>query len=386
MIKRRRIVALIISLGFLCGCKSDEKNQYDPRDEVRKISTTLMQSETSIPDTSSIDPARQDRLDLESWFFDLEIRDDLLVLNDSSGKASVYRIRYEDKAEQLHENGKWEKALLLSQYTQWFSGMPIDHDLPKRFEPPEDIWKKTMESWEIVSVDEFEESISLPDVANRRGNVFSVTFDFDGYPQGVQIVDGHSFVSNKVKYIETPYRIDGIPVGGTGFTDRTVSWRILEWSGVFSDTPGTCLETMETFFSGSENSMVDFVSDDAIVHIEPFPKYTIIETIMKNVPIISAEKALDSVKDAVGYVVYQQSSRAYVFAMELAYICVTEYDEETRSFPSPNEAVLMPVWVIYFYEEDQVHNCGFNYAMVNAVNGESLYSKKYSPEDAAIIN
>ena len=107
---------------------------------------------------------------------------------------------------------------------------------------------------------------------------------------------------------------------------------------------------------------------------------------MKNVPIISAEKALDSVKDAVGYVVYQQSSRAYVFAMELAYICVTEYDEETRSFPSPNEAVLMPVWVIYFYEEDQAHNCGFNYAMVNAVNGESLYSKKYSPEDAAIIN
>ena len=385
MIKGRRIVALIISLGFLCGCNSDEKKQYDPRDEVRKISTTLMQVETSIPDTSSIDPTKQDRLNLESWFFNLEISDDMLVLNDSSGKANVYRIRYEDMAEQLQENSQWENTSLLLQYTQWFSGMPIDYDLPKRFEPPENIWKRTMESWEIVSVDEIRESISLPDVENRKGNVFSVTFDLDGYPQGVEMVDGHSFVSDKVKYIETPYRIDGIPVGGTGFTDRTVSWRFLEWNGVFSDTPGTCLETLQTFFVGSENCLEDFVNDDTIVHIEPFPKHTIIETIMNDVPLISAEKALDSAKDAVGYVVYRQSSQAYVFAMELAYICVTEYDAETQSFPSPNEAVVMPVWVIYFYEEDQVHNCGFNYAMVNAVNGESLYSRKYSSEDDEIL-
>ncbi len=377
----KRFACLTVCMSLLCGCGTSSSSQEDLRDEVRNIETTSVWVELTASDEGdSSEPYETTSLETISLVqqeIDFTISDNLLILDDSGGTASVYLLRYDEKEEPVQGNSEWKASILLDQYVCWFIGMPVE--ISRRYFPPEDIWKETIATWREVSVDDIKGSEDLPDIENRRGHVIGMTFDLGGYPEETEMALDYSFSSEMVDYYGVPYRIDGIPVGGSGFTHAPIYLPFLSWEGVFTDTPD--------YYEGYASGLYDFVCSDTVAKIGVLPKYTILDTISEDAPLVDAEKALEAVEESVRYRIYNRSVvEIYVFAMELAYVCVKSYDLETKSTIHPDEAITVPVWVIYFYAKDSVNNPCIDTALINAVTGESIYSKYYYQDDPRIFD
>lgn len=377
-----RFTIFLLCSALFVGCRAEKRVTQDLRDETSQIQTTSeevpaseeSQTTTTVPPTIQFDQGD----------FELIISDDLLILDDSDGTANVYRIRFDSRCEPLQENDTWTSTMgVAPQYAAWFGGNTIYDEENSAYTPPAGIEKKTISNRSIVSVDDIENSQQLPDVENRKGHVFCITYDMDGFPDHLSLIYEHEFTSKEIKYYIVPPRIDGIQIGRSGYTDAPSYPSMIKWEGIYRDTLGISYETMERVYHTYLSSPHTFVYEDQIAEEFLFANYTILDTLMEDVPLVSAEEALQGAREAIAYQVYRHGIMSTeVYAMELVYLCASDYDMDTHTYPNPDEAILSPMWVIYFYQQDTVGNKTFNSALVNAVTGESMYSDTYSWEKA----
>ena len=171
-------------------------------------------------------------------------------------------------------------------------------------------------------------------------------------------------------YVVAPQMPDNIPMYGGLYIDRTCR-SVYEWEGVIEPTIGAQVPVRRSFLT----------KDDKLIICMSFPSITITDTIMEPQTLCTYQEALESVDEAVSYKLgTRQAKTAYVFAVELAYTMAGEFDVSSKSLVMNNEAIVYPVWRVYYYEQGGVSD-GVACVDINAITGESVYSKEYPEGD-----
>lgn len=164
--------------------------------------------------------------------------------------------------------------------------------------------------------------------------------------------------------------INGIPLMGT-LNILGVPSGIFEYHEMVGPTYGFC-SNLFTKRGGARRN------HDYVVFTLQSMDFSIKSTVQKDLPIKPVLECVDGICDALDYLPYYSAGNVEIYIAELAYLPLSELDINTLDFPEDAKTYLVPVWNLYFrYGE----NAGFCCATIDAISGESLYSKEYGFND-----
>jgi len=166
------------------------------------------------------------------------------------------------------------------------------------------------------------------------------------------------------------YYINGIPLIGT-LNILGVPNGIFEYHEMVGPTYGSC-SSLFTKSGGARRN------HDYVVFTLQSMDFSIKSTVQKDLPIKPVLECVSGICDALDYLPYYSAGNVEIYIAELAYLPLSELDISALDFPEDAKTYLVPVWNLYFrYGE----NAGFCCATIDAISGESLYSKEYGFND-----
>ena len=385
--KRKQYISALLALTALLASCSQKSTSNVERDEKREIVTQSdneSQNQTTEDSCSDMAASSETTPTESNTHSVVSISDHLLVIDTSDGMAGVYRIQTEGEPQGIQPTDDWP---FIWDYVDsdpnepmnWCLGDDIDWinitedvstDTYERYFPPEGIQFQTFDSIEMLTNADLTELQSLPGMADGQHIALCrYKLDLESYPPKKKSV---SFLQqDKIYYYQVvPMMEDNIPLYGSFYTNR-MNLCVYEWDGVIEPTIGSSIQIKEDYLKNGDKMVVYF----------SFPSYSITETIMEPQKLVTYQEALESIDEAVEYKLGERQARSgYVFAAELVYSSLSEFDQSTLSFVTEDEAVLFPVWRFYYYEQGG-YEAGVAYVDINAITGKSMYSKEFPDGD-----
>lgn len=337
--------------------------------------------------------------------------DDFLILDNSNGSANVYEINvdapfhytreWEEKYGETQRNMTWLEAenwtgednLLFVK--KWFLGgsfscysKPQD-EVPQADNPqitynsPEDTFANTIKGIKGTTIDSIPNWDELPFVSvtetvDAHMQVPYVTLDGTVFPREA------CFEPGKPPYFPKDYDelqliglvdkyIDGIPVLGAlnMFSIPT---------GVYDY--GNILTTAETLGIMSQNT-IPYRNRNIVVIMTRTGDFSIKSVVKSDLPVKSVFECKEGIEDALNYLLnvppyYYSIDDVHFYAAELTYLPLSNYDVNAYDFPEDGKTYLVPVWNLYF---EAGRYCPYFCVTIDAVTGQSLYSKEYTLND-----
>ncbi|MBR5975938.1 MAG: hypothetical protein IK020_12230 [Clostridiales bacterium] len=328
--------------------------------------------------------------------FDLAYSEDMLVVDYGKTTVSVYRAKYTQMPD--YWNDDWSLGGI-GVIWQWGSGWPIaslndnENGILRYSVQDRETSLENLHSVQCILLKDIDDG---SEIAERIGvatdsRILCWTYQIKDFPWSFYEQEDYFKVSDGLQSIQyarlcTQY-IDDIPVYGKGSLQYCDTY---EWTGVMepSRLADTGYEILH--INPSETCILDFERS----------RYSVSDTVMKDVPVIDPMSCLNEIKNALRYnpLVDQRISAdpsqedfyhiwekdVEVYCMELTYAafdpCPRDF-EETEEDHQLHNLTLVPVWEVYYSITNPENDTSVSYGMVmiNAVTGESLYSNEYGP-------
>ena len=414
--KKSISVVLVFSLLFVTACHSSSSVENDEQSRPNDItpivtSITSKESVDSQPDKTyslpSVNPSRIEiPEDLEKLF-----ADNFIILDNSNGKANIYEIdvtapfhytrEWEEKNGETFRQMSWFEAENwigddnLIFVKEWFLGKSFQcylnpqDEVPQEDNPqityrsPKDTFADTtkrMRSTTINSIPNWNELpfITVKEPVDSQIQVPFVSLDGTIFPREACLEPG------KPTYFPKEYDelqliglvdkyIDGIPVRGTlnMFSIPT---------GVYDY--GDILQTAETIGIMSQQT-IPYRNENIVIILTRTGDFSIKSEVKADLPIKSVFECKEGIEDSLNYLLnvppyYYSIEDVHFYAAELVYLPLSNFDDKTLDFPEDGKTYLVPVWNLYF-EAGQY--CPYFCVTIDAITGQSLYSKEYSLND-----
>lgn len=339
--------------------------------------------------------------------------DNFTVIDNSGGTVNVYEI---DVALPLHttrqwqeEHGKdesqlsffeadhWTYAYDILFVRDWYFGSAFNcfaeevsengstKDTPLiRYTPPEDTIRNTVAGMSVMTIGEIPDWESLPfdtSVGSIDPDQPILCFNFDGavFPRNARYCPGKpAYFPEDCDVLHcvgiADKYIDNIPVCGD-FNYMSCPRGVFEYGDLISHTKGSCL--MHT-------QGIPYRNGDTILHFGRSGDFTIRSVVKEDIPLKPVTECLDAVAESLEYfnspLPYLSMDTVQIYAAELAYLPLSEYDLDTYDYSESAKTYLVPVWNFYLYSE--TYNCCCSFCIsIDATTGKALYSKEYALDD-----
>ena len=425
MKKRYISSALLCTLLFLVACSSNsssiENNNATNLNDITPIVTsssssqsdTYIQNETTSSEESLLTENKQYHTEpvpeeLRSLF-----SENFAIIDNSDGTANVYEIKLDNP---FHYTTEWDDMNLpyttslpyfeadnwmgdanLITVKDWFLGtsfnafsLPTDNSSAPRedtelitYAPPVDTFPNTVKKMHVESIGSISQWEELPFCTYPEridSGAWVACFDLDGdaFPRDARPApDKPLFYPEEHDTLHmfclADKYIDGIPVFGSLYP-ISYPTGVYDYEDILQTARPTSLIARNTIPYRNGNNVVVMVRTG---------EFSIQSTIRSNLPIKSVYDCIDGIEDAVNYLinippVYYTIDTIHIYAAELAYLPLCNFDVEALDFSEDAITYLVPVWNIYF-EPGQY--CPYCCLTIDAITGESLYSKEYSVND-----
>lgn len=417
-------VSLTLAFCMLLSTAACSRRNKDKTEETSSIQSSSSGSlaedstgDTVVSDTSDTSAAASDTTTStdprwgggpmnrpQTFDFDLSYSDDLLVIDYGKSTVNVYRAKYGEGVKDFHDN-TWTFS---SSYDvlQWTKG-----SLNKTTSPfwEADMWSvpnraKSVNNIHNVKAVSLKDLDGGEDIAARldvppETKVLCWTYELNGFPW--EYFNGSDWITvdkdiETVKYVQMGSQyVDGLPL--TGSRTFCSGNDTFEWEGVIGPSRLT-----NNLFEYSPEAVYSMINGDC-AYCFPTNTYTITDTVLSDQEIVDPKDCLDAIKEALIYdpafssrtpsadnpfLVHVWETEVEVYMMELSYVVLDpEPYEENDPNLSSHELTLVPVWEVYFTVMDP-HDTRLlqnRKIMINAVTGESLYSKTYGPDENEVL-
>ena len=405
-LKSRLLIVLLSVILIVSSCRSHTDNTTNnDAPGVTPVITETKPSKTGVPsseenskENDSSATKGPDRIP------DGLFADNFVALNNSDGTAGIYEI---DVLTPFHTTRKWgadhphwTSDLSFSsrnwriddgidRVSQWFMGdgfncylSPSEEDNAQlvRYDPPVGTLEKLTETLHVIPLSDIPNWDEIP-IESKRGeldpsiSVACVELDGNVFPREACFEPGADPYFpreyNRIKLIGLAgCYIDKIPLCGTMSMFGTAAG-ICEYPGLLGPTVGA----YSTLYS---LTMGPVRNQDCAVMILRSKDFSIRSNVRENAIIKSIDECLPGIYEALDYFPNYSLSNIQIYAAELVYMPLSEYDISTHDFPDSGHTYLVPVWNLYFrYGEKR----GFCCLTVDAITGKSLYSDKYKMND-----
>lgn len=337
--------------------------------------------------------------------------DNFLILDNSNGRANVYEINvtapFQYTREWEEKNGEtlrqmtwfeaedWTGEDNLIFVKEWFLGKSFScyakpqDEVPQADNPlimynsPEGTFANTIKSINGTTISSIPNGDELPfatitGIVDPQIQVPYFTLDGTVFPREA------CFEPGKPVYFPKDYDelqliglvdkyIDGIPVLGTlnMFSIPT---------GVFDY--GDILQTAETIGIMTQTT-IPYRNKNIVVIMTRTGDFSIKSVVKSDLPIKSVFECKEGIEDSLNYLLnvppYSYSIEdVHFYAAELVYLPLSNFDVKTYDFPEDGKTYLVPVWNLYF---EAGRYCPYFCVTIDAITGQSLYSKEYSLND-----
>lgn len=172
--------------------------------------------------------------------------------------------------------------------------------------------------------------------------------------------------------------LDGIPIGGTMSVIALPGGDyVYEYGDLVGPTRGGTLITGETAYSRYE---------DTIIGVYRTRDFRVKCIVSEKQPIMPVLKCRSAIEEALLYDPFIDSCNGIqMYAAELAYMPISEFDLQTKDFKKNGHTYLVPVWNVYYRSSDNASGItGTACVSINAITGNALYSKDYPYQDKRI--
>lgn len=414
--KKSISVVLVFSLLFVTACHSSSSVENDEQSRPNDItpivtSITSKESVDSQPDKTyslpSVNPSRIEiPEDLEKLF-----ADNFIILDNSNGKANIYEI---DVTAPFHYTREWEEKngetfRQLSWFEaenwmvddnlifvkEWYMGKSFQcylnpqNEVPQGDNPqimykaPEDTFANTtkrMKSTTISSIPNWNELpfVTVKESVDPQMLVPFVSLDGTIFPREA------CFEPGKPPYFPEEYDelqliglvdkyIDGIPVLGT-LNMFSIPTGVYDYEGI--------LHTAETIGIMSQQT-IPYRNENIVIILTRTGDFSIKSEVKSDLPIKSVFECKEGIEDSLNYLLnnppyYYSIEDVHFYAAELVYLPLSNFDDISLDFPENGKTYLVPVWNLYF---EAGPYCPYFCVTIDAISGQSLYSKEYSLND-----
>ncbi|MBR5975940.1 MAG: hypothetical protein IK020_12240 [Clostridiales bacterium] len=348
----------------------------------------------------------------QEYDFTISFKKDILLVDYGKKTINVYHAKYADTPEQWQED-VWQKRGV-GRLIDWCEGWPVPISCEEwngHIDAGDDYValdkEKVLDNIYNVQVCSFSEISEASEVAETVGidinspvlcwvyNTCDFPWETD-YVNYLRSIGGFQIPSDieSVQYIplSTQY-LDGIPI-----RRENKAYPVLEWSEETELSRQPEYNPLENwdgcFINSSNTAVVMFLVD----------KYAIGDTVSEGLSVFPADECLPGIRNAIIYNAYNHQKASadpdefgmnyvwetdvVVYCMELAYTVLDPYPYDPFSIDEhleTHELTIVPVWIAYYTATNSKTTDGeivYNgTVMVNAVNGESIYSEMYGPEE-----
>lgn len=384
--RRKQYISALLALSAIVTACNQKSETNAERNEKRAIVTQsdkvsqIPITEDSYADVSSVTTDSEARKNSQSV---VTISDHLIVIDSSNGTAGVYRIKANGLAQCIQPNDDWsefEDSDTVSggfyPVLDWSHGQGVDWinitddvstDTYEIYFPPENIQFQTFDSIEPLSESDLVELQSLPNgIDDHHTAICRYELNLESYPEKKRST-APFLQQDKVYYYRIVSTMDNIPLCDCLYTSSNRTLYVCEWEDVIGPAIASSILPISTILT----------KDDKLVHYSSLPSISVTETIVEPQKLVTYQEALESIDEAVSYQIEEYGGKeAYVFAVALEYSTLSEYDQTTKQVVMNDEAIAVPVWRFYYYEHGG-YGDGVTFADINAVTGESIYSKEF---------
>lgn len=399
--KQLTITILLLSLS-VSACQHNSDNREAGKSPSLYV-TPIESSRKSGEHNGNIqsDISSKEQITLPDDLFD----EAFVVVDNSGGYANIYEINVDlpysfsrewaanhptvqaDIGIINTDNWKYEYNLIWT--VNWFMGKSFNYsiepapehgELPEdyheeTYSPPKGILEETIGSIHVISIGSlpnYQELINYSGTQPIDSKWEIACFDIanDEFPVETGYFPNDYQILHLVGLSEC--YLDGIPLVGTmGYLAKP--YGVFDYDPLVRSTIGGSLITNHTQFSRNKNYIA------SVLRTKDFEVKNVVE---KNIPIKPLTECTAGIRDAFAY--YEDSlnvRHVQIFAAELVYMPLSEYDISNGDYLDQGKTYLIPVWNLYYRNGSHL---GFCCLSIDAVTGNAIYSKEYSPEDPRI--
>jgi hypothetical protein len=333
--------------------------------------------------------------------------DNFFVLDNSDGFAGVYEIDVTDPMSRSHQwasehtealffdeinTDHWTSEPHLRCSVRWFFGTlfvfseveATEHGTKANapeddiYSPPSGITVKTTNTIRAIPFGSIPYSDELPinsESEEKKANLMVACLDLSdsAFPMETGYLSSEYDIYHFVGLADC--YLDRIPIGGTmNIIASPVGDYVYEYGDLVGPTVGGALITGETEYSRYE---------DTIIGMYRTRDFRVKNIVGKKQPIMSVLMCRDAIEEALLYDPFIDSCNGLqIYAAELVYMPISEFDLQTRDFKKNGHTYLVPVWNVYYRSSDPATGMpGTSCVLIDAITGKALYSSDYPYQD-----